>query len=508
MNRRGKQLTALAGTVVLATLAWPGPSSADTTLGGYSGSAQAEAIRIQIYEPVIPIPATPQVDAGIAYTKCTTDTGPVTRATASYLWPGDVIGDGFGQLVGNDAATYPVQVNSKYPATESAPAHNTGQLTKGNGMTTSSNGFTTDATTTGLGVAGPDTDLLSGIGDGLSKILGGKKSSKPLPAAPVPVGQLLAGLATVENVKSTSSVVVGSKSVTSTAQTYVSQVKLLAGLITIDSMKVTSVTTSDGNKATTTGSIKAGDVQLAGLDLGIGDDGVTLGSGSGTTLPQLPSDVTKLLDKIGISIKFAPSTRTVDGATGSLASTALEFSIDTVPLKTALNVGGLVKPLQDLIQQIPKLGSQIAPLLGLGPKIVIRIADVASSATAAPAYTGGLPPPPGGGNPGGNHTGHQPGAGGGVPGNVGGGGAPLNPGTGQLPGSNQTVPGGSSPPATQPTAFALPPLGTIPKLVILGTLAFALAGGWLFWGAGRFILGAGKSCAFGLSTGVPDLRKG
>jgi hypothetical protein len=506
MKRRAKQALALAGTAALATLAWPGPSSADTTLGGYSGTAQAEAIRIQIYEPVIPIPASPQVDGGIAYTKCTADTGPVSRGTASYLWPGDAVGDGFGAIVGNDAATYPVQVNSKYPATQSAPAHNTAQLTKGNGMTTSSDGFTTKATTTGLGIAGPDTNLLSGIGDGLSKILGGKQSSKPLPAAPVPVGELLAGLATVENVKSTSSVVVAAKTITSTAQTSMSEIKLLAGLITIDSMKVSSITTSDGKKATTTGSIDAGDIKLAGLDLGIGGDGLTLGSGSGTKLPEIPSDVTKLLEKIGISVKFAPSSRSVDGSTGSLASAALEFSIDTVPLKTALNLGGLVKPLQDLIQKIPKLGSQIAPLLGLGPKIVIRIADVSSSATAAPAYSGSLPPP-NTGNPGG-HTG--PGGTGPVgtnPGNTGGG-APLNPGTGQLPGSNSSTPGGSSPPQTQPSSFALPKLGTIPKLVILGTLALALAAGGLFRTVGGFILGAGRDCAFGLSTGVPDLRKG
>src|SRR4051812_17864463 len=120
VGRRTKRTAALFGGVVLAVLAWPGPSSADTSLGGYSGIAQAEAIRIQIFEPVIPIPTDPgkpQVDGGVGYAKSNVDTGPVSRATSSYFWPGDTIGDGFGALAGNDKAQYSIQVNSRYPET-------------------------------------------------------------------------------------------------------------------------------------------------------------------------------------------------------------------------------------------------------------------------------------------------------------------------------------------------------------------------------------------------------
>lgn len=511
VSRRTRRTLALFGGVGLAVLAWPGPSSADTSLGGYSGVAQAEAVRIQIFDPTIPIPVNPgqpQVDGGFAYSKANVDTGPSSRATASYLWPGDVIGDGFGQLAGNDKAQYAIQVNSRYPETASAPAKNTAQVTDGNGMSTETDGFHTSATTTGLGIVGPDTDLLSGIGQGLRNLpLGGNKTPSPTPPPPklpLPVGSMLAGLATVKNVSTTSSVDVADKTVTSTAHAQMSEISLLHGLITIDGVKVDATTVSNGTKATTTGLIRPVGVSVAGMELGLDGQGVAIGSDS-TKLPDIPSSVTDVLDKIGISFSYAPSTQSVDGATGSLSSDAFVISIDTQPLKTALNVGGLVGPLQDLIGKIPKLGSQIGPLLGLGPQIVFRIGDVVTTATASPAY---VPPPvnpggggnPGGGNPGGHGSGGQvvPPLGGG------GGGVPL-PGTGGTP-PPTTTPPVSQP--TQPTSFSLPKLGTVPKILIIGGLLLAAASGWLFRTLGGFLLGGARNCSYGLSTGVPDLRKG
>jgi hypothetical protein len=338
--------------------------------------------------------------------------------------------------------------------------------------------------------------------------LGGKKPPpplKPTPDLPLPVGKLLGGLATVKNVSSNSTVDVENKTITVSAQAHMSEISLLHGLITIDGIKVVSTTVSDGKKATTSGVIRPVGVTIAGLDLGLDGSGIAVGGGDTTDLPEIPSTVGDLLAKLGIEFELAPSEESVDGATGMLYSDALVISIDTQPLKTALNLGGLIGPLQDLVSQIPQLGSQLGPLLGLGPKIVFRIGDVYSSANAAPAYVGPVVPPTDPGDGGGNTgNGNGNGNGGVVP--------PIDPGGVTPPidsGPVQNPPDENQPIAQpQPTAFTLPGLGDVPKILILGGLALAVLAGWLFRTFGGFLLGGAGRCSFGLSTGVPDLRKG
>lgn len=507
-RRRG---AALLGVATLATLAWPGPASSETTLGGYSGTAIAQVVRVQVFDPVIPIPATPQVDGGVAYTRAATDTGPVTRALASYLWPGDVVGDGFGQLVGGDAK-YPVQVNSRFPATNDAPARNTAQLTDGNGMTTSSDGDSTTATVTGLGIAGPDTNLVGGLLTGLQQLTGRKPSPSPsstLKELPVPVGPTLAGLATVQGVKSRSSVVVGAKTITATARAYAAETKLLGGLITVGAMDVTSSTVSDGTRATVSGSATVAGIDIAGVKFALDDKGISL-AGPGTAIPAVPKAATDLLARIGIGVDYLQTQRTGDGATGSFAAQGLVITVDTNPLKNALNLGGLLGPLRDLISKIPNLGSQVGPLLNLGPKIVFEIGDVSTTATAAPAFTGD-----GGTGGGGVPSTGSGGVGGVSAGDSGSGGTPGDTGSVQAdtpidsPSAVAAPPaGGSGPPPLQAASFDLPPLGPVPRLLILGGIVLAAVLGWALRTAGGLLLGGAGSCSYGLTTGVPDLRKG
>ena len=508
-SRRTTQYLGMLAAAAAVTLMWPGPSAADTTLGGYSAQAQAMPVRIQIYEPTIPIPASPQIDAGIAFTRANTDTGPVSRALSSYLWPGDVIGDGFGQLAGGSSATYPVQVNSRYPATPTAPEHNTSQVTDGNGMTTSSDQTDTKATVTGFGIAG--TNLLTNPLKGFPtpKPSGSSSSSatsKP-PGLPVPVSSQLASLVTVGNVTSTSDVKLGNTSVTSTAHSAASDISVAGGLIKIGAISITSTSVSDGKKGTTDAKLTMAGLNIGGQPVELNDQGVDL-AGAKVTAPKLPD----VLSALGFSITYAPVQKKVDGANASFEGSGLVITIDTNPLKDALNVGALTGPVAKLLNTIPKIGSQLAGLANLGPKIVLFIGDATSTATASPGFDlgsgGGTTPPPSTGGAGGGGTGGGAvGTGGGnvSAGDVGGtGGGSV--GTGSTGGGGGGAP--SQPLGLQAAAQTLPGLGATPRMLLLGGILLAGLLGWALRAVALSIFGGAGSCRMGLATGVPDLRKG
>jgi hypothetical protein len=60
---------------------------------------------------------------------------------------------------------------------------------------------------------------------------------------------------------------------------------------------------------------------------------------------------------------------------------------------------------------------------------------------------------------------------------------------------------------TTPVAKGLPPLRSIPMLLLLGGLALAAGAAWYLRYAGMMLFGGSSACAFGLKVGIPDLRK-
>ncbi|WAX57030.1 hypothetical protein M6B22_21300 [Jatrophihabitans cynanchi] len=510
--KRAVKWYAAGAAAAIGTLLWPGPGAAAAGgLGGYTATARAEVVHVELYEPVVPIPGSPQGDGSIAYTKVSTESGPTSRATASYLWPGDVIGDGFDQLLQQPGATYPVQVNSRNPATVAAPAKNAAQISDGNGMSTSANDTSANGTVSLVGLGG-GADPLGGLGSGLGTLLG-KTSAPKAPAVPVPVAATkpLAALVTANGVTSDSTVTIGKSAITSRAHAAVADLSLLGGIIKLSGVDVLSTVVSDGSRATVTQQAALGGLTIAGVAVKLGDKGLDL-AGAGARLPALGDTLGALLKTLGISFAVVPVARSVDGPTGSSTAQVLQISVDTTPLKSQLN-----SPLSAIVALLgPKLATQLAPVLQLSPKIVLTVGDATASASASPAYdpgSGGVVPPPlgSGGSSGGDSGGGAAlppagGTGGAGSGVLGGGTGPGSSGGGGQPALVNGQPVAARPVALQ--APALPALGTVPRLLVLGALAFAGLLGWLLRNAGGAVFGGAGSCDFGLATGVPDLRKG
>src|SRR5690606_20517813 len=95
---------------------------------GYSSAASASPLKIEIYEPTIPIPSEPQAEVMLAYTRADTSSGS-GKSRATWIWPGDAIGEGLKTFVEQlglpailGAAGYPVQTNAEHPG---GPDHET-----------------------------------------------------------------------------------------------------------------------------------------------------------------------------------------------------------------------------------------------------------------------------------------------------------------------------------------------------------------------------------------------
>jgi hypothetical protein len=523
----------------------PGSAASKPAFSGYTADAWAAPVKIEIYEPTIPIPADPQLEVELAYSTVEADSGS-SMGRASWLWPGDPVGEGFKTFVEQlglpeqlGQAGYPVQVNAAQPSGESAqsdePFPGTVMRTSASERTTVAQvGFSPDGTvndgtdhgqpqdggegTPGVpglpgipdlpGLPGNGSDALQQFGQAITGALDPSASTAAAAddqAAPG-LPPELAALVDVEGYTSSSKTVASGSKVFSTARSALGDVSLLGGLIELDGLVVTSSSTSNGKTGTPTGKATLGGITIAGQQFSFGPGGF-VAAGQSTPLPGLPDEAAKALDQLGVRLVLPKPglTRDHDEATSDLAG--LRVEIDTGVLRRQLDA----LPLDDLVGAVPDEAGQLKGLLqaatGLSPRIVVTLGNAGTSVdtvqgivipTDIPSnnQTGGTPPaaePTDGGAGAGAGTGASTG------------GAPTSAG----PAAGSSAPAASADDLGDAAlaGSGLPPLYSIPGAILIGGLALGALGGTWLRRAGVLALGGAGSCTHGLDRGLPDLRK-
>jgi len=576
-RRGGAAAAAVALGVLSAPAVWagpapsapaaPAPSPADggssASLGGWTVSASAAPVTMEIYDPKIPIPAQPgqpNLEFDLSFTRASYGSGPTGAATASWLWPGDAIAFGLGQLFNNPGVKYPILTNVQFPgATPDAtmqpiPGSYMQSHTDANGSTSVST-FGLPLPGTGPSLPGsptsaPSSAPSSSSGGLLGGLLGGGLSLPQLPDLGTLI-QFLTGqsaLVDIQGERSQTSATVTNGKAVATAESDAGKLLLLGGLIEFDGLKVTSQSTSDGVKGTSTGNVDYGSMSVAGVTFGITANGIQTPAGL-IALPQLPDAVNQLLAPLGISIALPAAGDVSKDTAGEMFSHGLQVTIDTAKLKAMLP---LTPVLTQLFAQIPPdvmktltqglpptVTSVINSLPQLAPKIVLTIGSAKSKADASQAIdvsggaTGGPSSPPSssaagsssttsGGSSSGTSTGGSGTSGtsgGSTGGTVGGGsvgggtgGGTVGGGTtggGTAGGSTGGATGSMAPsPPMQNMASKVTPaaFGGLPGQLLLGAAVVACAAAWGLRKYSTLLFG-GAGCEAGHTTGVPDLRE-
>lgn len=521
-SRRTKRtLASLAvlGLLASGSAATLQPATAAPDFAGFTTFAQAVPLRVEIYEPAIPVPASPQLELNFSYTKVNGASGPIGTARASAMWPGDAVGEGlktFGEQLGLPGALtdggYPVQVNAQTPGDTATASQEFIPGSVGRVSTTEKKavakvgyGTTGDVTEGGSSEGAAPFDLMSLLTDptGLFNTLLGTKGTKPGEAAPSasPLGALgvLIGVGGMESASSTS-YDPEADAVTATATARLGSIGLLAGIVKLDGVEViTKVTSNIAGGAKVTKEITLGAMSVAGNKFGYTGTGF-VAMGKENPIPGLPDDPIKALASLGIKIDLGKSVIDKKGAVGSVTAEGLRISIDTKPLLSLLPK----LPLADLVSQLPDLPGQAAILKGLivalgeaNPRLDLVLgSSIANAQTVAsipippvaPVAPGVTPPVPD---------------------------VPVSPivEAGELPddvGAPQAGPSTVAPDLTLPPntlVSDLPPLGSIPMALLLGGLLLATGLGWYIKNAGNVLFGGASACSHGLKAGIPDLRK-
>ena len=482
------------------------PTTPTRAFTGYTASAWSAPVKIEIYEPSIPFPATPQLELELAYSEVESDSAQ-SRGRSSFLWPGAPIGEGFKTIVeqfglpptlGEDG--YPVQVNSGYP---SGPDYEADEPFPGmvqragseEGSAYADTAYSTDGQAQDYDGDEEDGGLIPGLPlpglDGLlGDLQGGSSDDEETPSnlgLPPALGAIidLGGFTSATRTETDTSV-------RSLARSSFGNIALLGGLIRVEGLKVRAEVSSDGTKGTPGGLSAYGDLVALGQRFAFGPDGFEA-VGQQHPIPGLPDQATAALSKLGISVSFPKPVYKRDGDAATATVTGMVIELNMAPFKKTL----AQLPLAALLDALPEEAGQLKDVLGLltslSSRMVISLANASATvdtvAPIAPPVVDTEDPAPEA------PTGDNPAA---AP--------PVVDSPPTTPGSTDTT----TPPGdldATPLGAGLPPLFSIPGILLYGGIALATVAGSYFRKVGAAALGGGAPCPHGLDSGLPDLRK-
>jgi hypothetical protein len=280
-------------------------------------------------------------------------------------------------------------------------------------------------------------------------------------------------------------------SVRSLARSSFGNIAILGGLIRVEGLKVRAEASSDGSKGTPGGLSAYGDLVALGQRFAFGPDGFEA-VGEHHPIPGLPDQATAALSKLGITVSFPKPVYKTDGDAATATVTGMVIELNMAPLTKVLDQLPLASLLDMLPEQAGPLKEVLGLLTGLSSRMVISLANASATvdtvAPIAPPVIEPEEPEPAA------PTGENPDA------------APPVDTPPATPGSTDTTaPAGDL--DAKPLGAGLPPLFSIPGILLYGGIALASVAGSYFRKMGAAALGAGAPCPHGLDSGLPDLRK-
>ncbi|MFD5825621.1 choice-of-anchor P family protein [Lentzea sp. NPDC060358] len=306
--------------VLLLVLLFPAPAHA-ADIGGFTLSAEATPISVLLTTDLLPVPAEPQGEVHLSYTRTELGAGPIGRSVASSLWPGAAVGTGLPQLLG---FAYPVQVNAAHPG-------------------------------------GPADEAKSGM-----KASAGAAKAESFAGAKQEVPFVL----TAEGLASSSVSTVSATEARSTAVSSAQTISLLSGLVVLSGVKFESVAVSDGSKGSGTSTFALAEVTVLGQRFPVPSPAAP------------PEGLLKALAPLGVTLTWPSAATRIEGAQATSVSSGLRLTVDVTVLRTRLGLGGILDGI--LTPLLPEeLAPLLNPLRKL--EVVVGDTEAVANASASAA---------------------------------------------------------------------------------------------------------------------------